>query len=176
VHSREEFIDGAQVAALNLRAEIADPEAGATVQMGTLATLHGTPGPAPRPLAFDDRPVWRPRPAEALSSGLRPPDSAGPLAGLRVLDLSGFIAGSYGPMTLADFGADVIKLESPEGDAFRSFGFGFLGWNRGKRALSVDSRRPEGRAVQTSWWRTSGRAAPSGWAWTTRRSPASTRA
>jgi formyl-CoA transferase len=64
-----------------------------------------------------------------------------------VLDLSGFIAGAYGPMTLADFGADVIKLESPEGDAFRSFGFGFLGWNRGKRGLSVDARRPEGRAI-----------------------------
>jgi crotonobetainyl-CoA:carnitine CoA-transferase CaiB-like acyl-CoA transferase len=72
---------------------------------------------------------------------------AGPLAGVRVLDLSGFIAGSYCPMTLADMGADVIKVETPEGDAFRTFGFGFLGWNRGKRGLSVDPRTDEGRAV-----------------------------
>jgi crotonobetainyl-CoA:carnitine CoA-transferase CaiB-like acyl-CoA transferase len=63
-----------------------------------------------------------------------------PLAGLRVLDFLGLIDGSYCPMTLADFGADVIKVESPHGDAFRSFDFGPLGWNRGKRGLSVEAQ------------------------------------
>jgi crotonobetainyl-CoA:carnitine CoA-transferase CaiB-like acyl-CoA transferase len=41
----------------------------------------------------------------------RAPATAGPLAGLRGLDFSGFIASSYCPMTVADLGADVIKVE-----------------------------------------------------------------
>ena len=64
-----------------------------------------------------------------------------------VLDLTHHVVGPYATRLLADFGADVIKVESPDGDAFRGHGLGFLGWNRGKRGLSVDSRRPEGRAI-----------------------------
>ena len=58
-----------------------------------------------------------------------------------VLDFASYIAGSYGPMILAQIGAKVIKIESLEGDAFRHFGFGFLGWNQGKRGLSLESRK-----------------------------------
>ena len=50
-------------------------------------------------------------------------------------------------MVLAQLGANVIKVETFQGDAFRSFGFGFLGWNQGKRALSVNFNNPEGREV-----------------------------
>jgi crotonobetainyl-CoA:carnitine CoA-transferase CaiB-like acyl-CoA transferase len=50
-------------------------------------------------------------------------------------------------MMLAQMGADVIKIESLEGDAFRHFGFGFLGWNEGKRGLSLDLTSPEGREI-----------------------------
>src|ERR1700720_5034852 len=71
----------------------------------------------------------------------------GPLTGALVLDFCSYIAGSYGPMILAQMGADVIKIESLEGDAFRHFGFGFLGWNQGKRALSLDLASPEGREI-----------------------------
>jgi len=148
VSFREQFIDDPQVAALGLRAEIEDSEAARTVQIGTPLLLHGTPGPPPRGLMIDAADLSR---TAGHSIGDKraatPAGVVGPLVGLRVLDFSGFIAGSYCPMTLADFGADVIKVESPEGDAFRSFGFGFLGWNRGKRGLSVDTRRPEGQAV-----------------------------
>jgi hypothetical protein len=52
----------------------------------------------------------------------------------------GYIAGSYGPMILGQMGADVIKIESLEGDAFRHFGFGFLGWNQGKAFAEPESR------------------------------------
>lgn len=149
VSGRGQFIDDPQVAALGLRVEVDDPDAGRTVQSGPPVTLHRTPGPAPLGLrrgdAFSATRALEARRDTAKSSSA--PITSGPLAGLRVLDFSGFIAGSYCPMTLADFGADVIKVESPEGDAFRSFGFGFLGWNRGKRGLSVDTRRPEGQAV-----------------------------
>jgi crotonobetainyl-CoA:carnitine CoA-transferase CaiB-like acyl-CoA transferase len=50
-------------------------------------------------------------------------------------------------MMLAQLGANVIKVESLQGDAFRSFGFGFLGWNQGKRGLAVNLNTAEGREV-----------------------------
>jgi crotonobetainyl-CoA:carnitine CoA-transferase CaiB-like acyl-CoA transferase len=49
-------------------------------------------------------------------------------------------------MMLADLGAAVVKVESPEGDAFRELP-GFFGWHRGKRSIAVDLKRPEGRAI-----------------------------
>jgi crotonobetainyl-CoA:carnitine CoA-transferase CaiB-like acyl-CoA transferase len=73
------------------------------------------------------------------------PDTA-PLAGVSVVDLTSYIAGSYGGMMLADMGAVVIKVEGIEGDSFRELP-GFFGWNRGKRSIAVNLKAPEGRAV-----------------------------
>jgi len=75
-----------------------------------------------------------------------------PLAGVRVLDLTRFLAGPYCTMLLADYGADVVKLESPEGREFRAPGsardsYFFLSANRGKRSATLDLRRPEARAL-----------------------------
>jgi crotonobetainyl-CoA:carnitine CoA-transferase CaiB-like acyl-CoA transferase len=76
----------------------------------------------------------------------------GPLAGLRVLDLTRFVAGSYTTALLAAFGADVIKLEvPPEGDPYRAQGTAkigdesvlFLSLNSGKRSVALDFRKPE---------------------------------
>jgi formyl-CoA transferase len=50
-------------------------------------------------------------------------------------------------MFLADMGANVIKVESPEGDGWRTSGLGFLGANRGKRSLVIDLKKPEGRGL-----------------------------
>jgi len=69
-----------------------------------------------------------------------------PLEGLRVVDLTSYIAGSYAAMMLADLGADVVKVEPPAGDPFRELP-GFFGWNRGKRSIAVDLKAPEGLAV-----------------------------
>lgn len=69
-----------------------------------------------------------------------------PLDGIRVVDLTSYIAGSYAAMMLADLGADVVKLEALTGDPFRELP-GFLGWNRGKRSLAVDLKAPDGRAI-----------------------------
>ena len=71
---------------------------------------------------------------------------AGALAGVRVVDLTSYIAGSYGAMMLADLGAGVIKVEAIEGDSFRELP-GFYGWNRGKRSIAVNVKDPDGRAI-----------------------------
>ena len=84
------------------------------------------------------------------------PDSAhaGPLSGVRVLDLSAYIAGPYGCTLLADQGADVIKIESPDGDNLRRYpstldleSRAFLGVNRGKRGIVLDLKSREGLAA-----------------------------
>ena len=79
----------------------------------------------------------------------------GPLSGHRVLDFSQLIAGPSAGVMLADLGADVIKIERPEGELGRTVGpevgipATFAAYNRGKRALAVDISTPEGREIIT---------------------------
>jgi len=70
-----------------------------------------------------------------------------PLEGLRVLDLGNFLAGPYGPMLLADLGADVIKVEAPSGDGMRPTEWAFAGCQRGKRDVTLDLKAPDARPV-----------------------------
>jgi crotonobetainyl-CoA:carnitine CoA-transferase CaiB-like acyl-CoA transferase len=65
---------------------------------------------------------------------------------VRVVELAGYIAGSYTGRLLADLGADVVKIEPPDGDPFRVLGYGFVAWNYGKRALALNLRATEDRA------------------------------
>ena len=83
------------------------------------------------------------------------------LAGVRVIDLSTVLAGPYATMILADLGADVVKVEPPEGDATRGWGppwvgdesagtqtaAYFLAVNRNKRSLRLDLKTADGREV-----------------------------
>ena len=80
--------------------------------------------------------------------------AAGPLAGIRVLELGQLIAGPFAAKTLADFGADVIKIEPPSGDPLRKWRLlrdGTSVWwevqSRNKRSVCADLRTPEGQAL-----------------------------
>jgi len=78
----------------------------------------------------------------------------GPLSGIRVLEFSQIIAGPFGCQNLADMGAEVIKVEPPEGEAWRQFSQfipdeskWFQSLNRGKRSLVLALREPEAQAI-----------------------------
>jgi crotonobetainyl-CoA:carnitine CoA-transferase CaiB-like acyl-CoA transferase len=78
----------------------------------------------------------------------------GPLSGVTVLDLSGYVAGPYGCTLLGDLGALVIKIEPPEGDNLRNYpstlpgeSRAFLGVNRNKRGIGLDLKHPDGVGV-----------------------------
>jgi crotonobetainyl-CoA:carnitine CoA-transferase CaiB-like acyl-CoA transferase len=83
-----------------------------------------------------------------------PPIPPGPLDGVRILDLTTMISGPIATMMLADQGADVIKVESLEGDLVRELGANragasatFLSANRSKRSLAIDLKSPAGLAA-----------------------------
>jgi crotonobetainyl-CoA:carnitine CoA-transferase CaiB-like acyl-CoA transferase len=77
----------------------------------------------------------------------------GPLAGFRILDLSSVVSGPFCTMLLGDLGADIIKIEAPEGDTLRTFSrpqkngmsVGFLSFNRNKRSIVIDLQKDKGR-------------------------------
>jgi crotonobetainyl-CoA:carnitine CoA-transferase CaiB-like acyl-CoA transferase len=84
-----------------------------------------------------------------------------PLKGIKVLELARILAGPWAGQTLADLGADVVKVESPEGDDTRSWGPPFVpatdggdlsaayfhAANRGKRSITADFTTPEGKKL-----------------------------
>jgi len=84
---------------------------------------------------------------------------AAPLKGLKVVELARILAGPWIGQTLADLGADVIKVESPEGDDTRKWGPPYIevagdssaayfhACNRGKRSIAADFSTPEGKAI-----------------------------
>lgn len=80
----------------------------------------------------------------------------GPLAGLRIVDMTQYVAGPLCTQLLADLGAEVVKIERPPGgDVYRRQGpeflagesITFLALNKGKKSLVVDAKHPEGRAL-----------------------------
>lgn len=85
--------------------------------------------------------------------------ASAPLAGLKVLELARVLAGPFAGQTLADLGADVIKVEAPAGDDTRRWGPPWIdhageraaayyhACNRGKRSITADFRTPEGREL-----------------------------
>lgn len=79
----------------------------------------------------------------------------GPLQGVKIIDMTSVLMGPYATQMLGDYGADVVKVESPDGDVTRLIGpmrhpgMGpvFLNTNRSKRSICLDLKRPAGRAA-----------------------------
>jgi crotonobetainyl-CoA:carnitine CoA-transferase CaiB-like acyl-CoA transferase len=133
-------------------AEVDDPEVGPIRHVGTLLEFSATPGamggptvPAGRDtaevLAEAAGAAAAPRPARAAGR-----DLAGPLAGVRVLDLGLGVAGPFTGRMLADLGADVVKVNALHDGYWCGTHMG-LGTNRGKRSIAVDLKHPRGREV-----------------------------
>src|SRR3954464_13568750 len=80
---------------------------------------------------------------------------AGPLAGVRIIDLTSVMMGPYATMILGDYGADIIKVESPDGDVMRhaapmrhpQMGAMYLQGNRNKRSIVLDLKKAAGRDI-----------------------------
>ena len=79
---------------------------------------------------------------------------SGPLSGIKIIDLSSVISGPVATVLLADQGADVIKVEAPQGDIVRKMGLGknnlspaFVSANRGKRSICIDLKESKGLVV-----------------------------
>jgi crotonobetainyl-CoA:carnitine CoA-transferase CaiB-like acyl-CoA transferase len=128
-----------------------DDDAGTLRMAGPVIKLSkspaGTPAPAPAVGAQNAKL------AEILAADARTtvPNTGAvvrqALAGVRILDFSGFFAAAYGTKLLRDLGADVIKVEPVEGDQMRPLPDPFEACQRGKRDVALDLKSPAGRDV-----------------------------
>jgi crotonobetainyl-CoA:carnitine CoA-transferase CaiB-like acyl-CoA transferase len=155
VGSRSEWFDSETVAVNDLRVGVDHKRLGRVDLPGLPVSLSITPG-AIRHLPDDDHRypsgvLWSQErtdvehaPATATAGEL---DGGFPrvLEGLRVVDASSFIAGTFGPALLTDYGADVLKVEPPDGDPYRIFSLGFIAINQGKRGVQLDLKDPTDR-------------------------------
>ena len=138
-----------QVEYVGQRIALADPDFG-TIHQAAPAVRFGEAKPAqpaPAPLIGADNTALadllaRPRARTAAATPLRHA-----LEGLRILDFSSFFACGYAGRLMSDLGADVIKIETPEGDQMRPLPDVFDAAQRGKRGIVLNLKSPEGLAA-----------------------------
>ena len=144
---REDWLASDLIANNDMRVEMPDPERGMIEMPGVPIKLRTTPGSVRhlvQPAKDSDIAAFLTR-ADSRAPAVAEAPRAGPLAGIKVLDLGTVIAGAYCNAILANLGADVVKVESADGDPWRDRGIGFTAYNRGKRGLVVDLKQPAGR-------------------------------
>ncbi|MCW2946670.1 MAG: L-carnitine dehydratase/bile acid-inducible protein [Actinoallomurus sp.] len=145
VSRREDWMASEVVSANDARVDLDHPTLGPVVLPGVPVALSATPGTAGVPPSGDRVPasaLWR-----ATSRAEAPVGRSRelPLTGLRVLDLSTFLAGPFAGSLLADHGAEVVKVEAPGGDPYRTYSAAYTAVNQAKSGITLDLRRPQGR-------------------------------
>jgi crotonobetainyl-CoA:carnitine CoA-transferase CaiB-like acyl-CoA transferase len=148
---RDDWLGSDLIANNDMRLVLDHPTLGPIEMPGAPVKLSGTPAVVRRLVdeaSAGDIESFQSRPAAPAALPPSPAEKPSePLAGVRVLDLGTVIAGAYASAILANLGADVVKVESADGDPWRDRGIGFTAYNRGKRGLVVDLKRPDGREV-----------------------------
>jgi crotonobetainyl-CoA:carnitine CoA-transferase CaiB-like acyl-CoA transferase len=140
VKTREEWFAGQTVAANRMRLTLPHDELGPVTLPGVSLKLTATPAVETRLVRNAASPP-APRPAPPAAPGRA---RRQPLEGVRILDLGNVIAAPYAATILADFGAEVVKVEAPEGDPFRNPPT-FHTFNRGKRGIVLDMKQQAAR-------------------------------
>ena len=156
VLTTQEYMNLPQVRQSSLVQTVRDPVLGEMDQMGMAIGFSETPGrtrmPAPKFGQHTDEVLAS---LEHIGNSSREPANSAkesktpkhPLEGMKVLDLSSFIAAPLGAMILSDLGADVIKVEPLNGEGARPLPFLILGGNRGKRNLALDLKSPAAKGI-----------------------------
>jgi crotonobetainyl-CoA:carnitine CoA-transferase CaiB-like acyl-CoA transferase len=149
VSTRAEWLASEVLTANGARAEAEHPVFGRVVLPGVPVTLSATPGTAGRLGRAELVPpgaLWRTEGhADGRTAAPAVPGADLPLAGLRVIDLSTFLAGPFTSAVFADYGAEVTKVEAPAGDPYRVYSASYVAVNQRKKGITLDLRTPEGR-------------------------------
>ena len=156
VLTTQQYMDIPQVRHSDLVQTFEDPVLGEMDQVGMVIGFSETPGrtrmPAPRLGQHTDEVLALLEHTGSSPSGSENSAKSGktprhPLEGMKVLDLSSFIAAPLGAMILADLGADVIKVEPLNGEGARPLPFLILGGNRGKRGIALDLKSSAAKEI-----------------------------
>ncbi len=152
ISGRQEWFDSETVSANDLRTEVEHDALGTVTLPNVALQLSRTPASV-RHLP-DGRfrvPSVECWPDFGSGSDLSPAsqgeDRCLPLEGIRVIDAASFVAGTFGPSILAQYGASVIKVEPPSGDPYRAFSGSFAVINQAKRGIALDLTQPQDRSL-----------------------------
>jgi crotonobetainyl-CoA:carnitine CoA-transferase CaiB-like acyl-CoA transferase len=146
VQSRADWMKGPVVAENNGRVDLDHPSLGAVTMPHVPVVLSDTPG-AIRGFAAaapPGAPVWPARAELPAVETAAPAHPVLPLDGVTVVDGSTFLAGPLVATLLADYGADVIKVEAPAGDPYRTYSLSFLAVNQRKLGIVLDLKSTDG--------------------------------
>ncbi|MDN5916548.1 MAG: CoA transferase, partial [Pseudonocardia sp.] len=147
VRTHAEWLEGEIVAAAAPPVVAAHPVVGTVTMPGVPVRLPENPGEIRYP-GGPDHTVTK----DEVWPGVVPADPAGPTAdrpleGLRVVDLSTFLAAPFASTLLADLGAEVVKVETMGGDPYRVFSASYAAVNQAKTVGGLDLASPPGRAA-----------------------------
>jgi crotonobetainyl-CoA:carnitine CoA-transferase CaiB-like acyl-CoA transferase len=148
-----EVFDEPQAVHNQMVVEVDDPALGRVQQVAPAIRFRDTPAAAPQPAPTVDQHGEQLR-TELAGRAVGPrvtgsPDERPLLEGVRLLDLGHWFAAPFSGRLLADFGAEVIKLEPPFGDGMRGFERAFAAAAAGKRSIAADIKAPQLEELRT---------------------------